>query len=128
MRTINKLRATLLSKSNVTGFEPHISKVIEKLFLTLPSYTEQVICSECKMKQFKRGYAVTLVNEIFRGDYSNLEKAFMQSFPDIIVSCAKCDNDIRRKYEYAPHMFIQVFKIPFEIYFHSIEIPQQKCA
>lgn len=108
MKGINNTRATFLyNHFNTNKFDMNIGEMIQKLFASYPSFTEQTVCNSCKHSYSNASPLVKLNDIIFSNDLSNLENAIMGNLPEKL-SCTRCKNDVECKREFGPHIFIEV--------------------
>lgn len=108
MKKIYSVRATFLFNNfSKTSFEMNICPMIRKLFASEPSLTEQTDCNNCTHSNTSTFPLISLNNVIFSNDFSNIEEAIMENFPDKLA-CTRCKNEVDCKREFGPHMFIEV--------------------
>lgn len=111
MKKIYNDRAIFLfNLFNSTDFNMNICQMIQKLFVSEPSLTEQTVCDSCNHNSSSTFPLVTLNNLLFSNDFSNLEIAIMENFPPKLA-CTRCKSDVECKREFGPHMFIEVISI-----------------
>lgn len=111
MKGIHNARANYLFEHFETStFEMNICSMIRKLFSPKPSFTEQTVCDSCKHSYSSTFPLVSLNNQLFSNDFSNLEKAIMANFPEKL-GCTRCKNDVECKREFGHHIFIEVIII-----------------
>lgn len=113
MKSINSKRAKLLfNLFNGTSYDIAVDAMIQKLFSSDPSYTEQLICNRCTYSDTKAFAMVSLNNSIFANDFANLEQAISENFEQNF-ECNECKSKIESKREFGPHIFIEVINISF---------------
>lgn len=81
--------------------------MIKVLFASDPSFTEQTDCNSCKHSGSYTSPLVTLHDEIFSNDFSNLENAIIGNFLTE-SACKGCKNNVECKREFGPHIFVDV--------------------
>lgn len=113
MRGIYSKRAKLLyNLLNTAQCDLNMTDLINQLFQSDPSFTEQAICSTCAQPNTQSAAfpLVVLSNEIFSNDFSNFEKAITENLPGKLT-CRRCNKEVECKREFSPHMFIEVINI-----------------
>lgn len=108
MKGVHSARAKFLfNQFDTSGFEMNICRMIKKLFVSEPSYTEEIVCNSCAYTNFSTFPLVSLNNFLFRNDLSNLDIAIIGNFPENLA-CSRCKSAVECKREFRPHMFIEV--------------------
>lgn len=108
MKKINSARANYLFNTFFSSsFEMNICSMIRRLFISEPSLFEHVTCNNCTHYSSITFPLITLNNILFANDFSNLERAIIENYPEKLA-CSRCKNDVPCKREYGHHMFIEV--------------------
>lgn len=108
MRKIYNARAKfLVTEFNKSGFEMNVCAMIDRLFASEPSFTEQYVCNNCMHSNHSSFPCVSLNNALFCNNLSNLESALTGNFPEILA-CSRCKTDVECKREFGQHLFIEV--------------------
>lgn len=111
MKAINRKRAEIvMNHPMVTGendCSSTISFIISTILSDCPSYTESVSCTdECPTSEVF--FPILMLNDVFNADFGNMVDAIWANFPSKI--CAKCNQPALMKIQFAPILFIEVFK------------------
>lgn len=102
MNTINNIRAKLLyekfGSNSAYSFNEMVNKIME-----LPSFTETKCCDGA----VKNYPLIKLNSNTFNGDFTNLEQAIEDNFPEE-SQCSKCKKSPQLKRTFQPHILIEV--------------------
>lgn len=121
MKAINNKRAKFLSQSIITASKDDICTVLQKILAAEPTYSDHRTCDSCKIFLSEKVPFITINNEIFANDFSNLEDAILEVLPTT-KPCTRCQNPIIIKRDFAPHMFIKVISNISNILFYQIVV------
>lgn len=106
MNKINSMRAKLLHEKFGSNSAYSFSEMLNKI-MEMPSFTEE----ECCNGSIKKYPLITLNSEIFKGDFTNLQQAIEDNFPEK-SQCSKCKR-LKLKRTFQPQILIEVILLLF---------------
>lgn len=116
MNTINNMRAKLLhekfGENSASSFNEMLNAIME-----MPSFTETKCCDGA----VKNYPLIKLNSNTFNGDFTNLEQAIEDNFPEE-SQCGKCKKSPKLKRDFQPQILIEVILLLFlfvEFRFHT---------
>lgn len=108
MKRVNNMRANFLfNRFKTTQFEINVVSMLKELYVDEPSLSETINCKHCDFLNKSFFPVVSINNDAFNNNISNIESAIVDNFPQNIA-CTNCQKAVDPSREYGNHIFVEI--------------------